>query len=46
MAKDAEGEYPRPNFNSVLNGFTSIFVVFIGNRLALTRCSLGENWNE
>jgi hypothetical protein len=35
VAKDAEGEYPRPNFNSVLNGFTSIFVVFIG-----------ENWNE
>lgn len=35
VAKDEPGEYPRPNFNTVLKGFTSIFIVFIG-----------ENWNE
>ena len=35
VGKDEPGEYPRPNFNNLLNGFITIFIVFIG-----------ENWNE
>ena len=31
--KTAEGEYPRPNFNTFLDGFMQIFIVMIG-----------ENW--
>ena len=34
VAPDKDGVYPRVNFNGVLNGFTTIFIVF-----------LGEDWN-
>lgn len=35
VLKTEPGEYPRPNFNTFLDGFMMIFIVFIG-----------ENWNE